>query len=106
MCEIGGTVTVLVTYQRTAKLGRSIRGVLTSRRELNEQQLSDPYQASWDLRKGTISPGDLRDLRSEYQGYLDALAEPLQPNQLALLGLVAYIDGALFGLAAAVVAAA
>ena len=95
-----------MTYKRTAKLGVSIRGVITSRRELDEQRRSDPYQADWDTRKGTISPVDLRDSMSEYQGYLDALAEPLQPNPLALLGLVAYIAGAVFGLAAAVCAAA
>jgi hypothetical protein len=104
LCEIAGTVTVLMTYQRTAKLGLSIRGVITSRRELDEQRRSDPYQADWDKRKGTISPGDFRDSMSEYQGFLDALAEPLQPSPLARMGLIAYIAGALFGLAAAVVA--
>lgn len=60
-CEIAETVTVLTTYQRTARLGVSIRGVITSRRELDEQRRSDPYQADWDTRKGTISPVDLRD---------------------------------------------
>lgn len=106
LCEVAGTVTVLMTYQRTATLGVSIRGLITSRRNLDTQHRSDPYQADWDKRKGTISPGDLRDSMSEYQGYLDALAEPLQPNSLARMGLFAYIAGALFGLAAAVIAAA
>ena len=105
-CEIAGTITVLVTYQRTAKLGRSIRGVLTSRTELDEQQRSDPHQADWDTRRGAISPEEFRELKIEYQGYLDALAEPLQPNRCAMFGLIAYIVGAVFGLAAAVVASA
>ncbi|HUX05253.1 MAG TPA: hypothetical protein VMV53_10170 [Acidimicrobiales bacterium] len=106
LCEIAGTVTVLMTYRRTARLGVAIRNDIASLKALYEAQRSDTGQSEWDQKKVYVNPMEYRDSKIEQLEHLDALAEPLQPNWWTLFGLLAYIFGAVFGLAAAVVASA
>ena len=105
LCEIAGTVTVLITYRRTARLGVAIRNDIASLMALYEAQRSDTGQSEWDRKKVYVNPMEYRDSKIEQLEHLDSLAEPLQPNWWTSFGLLAYIAGAVFGLAAAVVAA-
>ena len=106
LCEVTGTVTVLITYKRTSRLGAAIRNDLVSLISVNVAQRSDTYQSEWDHKKGFVNPMEYRDSKIEQLEHLAALAEPLQPNWWTSLGLLAYITGAAFGLAAAVIASA
>ena len=94
-----------MTYRRTARLGVAIRNDIASLKALYEAQRSDTGQSEWDQKKVYVNPMEYRDSKIEQLEHLDALAEPLQPNWWTSFGLLAYIAGAVFGLAAAVVAA-
>jgi len=105
LCELFGTVTVFLTYRRSANLGKAINQKLGIE-EYASQFDSETKRHLADMMQRWADPGDVRRVKEFSTDSIKLLSESLEPKWWITLGLWAYIFGALLGLAAAIVAVA
>jgi len=102
--EIFGTVTVFLTYRRSANLGASIVGALASAEVSSESGLTDTEKLFLKVIPPPVERSDVQRIKDTSYESIKKLSKSLEPKWWITLGLWAYVLGAVLGLAAAIVA--
>ncbi len=102
--ELFGTWTVWNTYQKSVKVARLVLQTIAKQESEDVSDASTTWTRAMHGLTDTTNSDRLQKIKDQNREALYVIVEPLQVSRLATAGLIAYFTGAVFGLAAAVVA--
>ncbi len=101
VCECYGTATVWRSYKLTSQTAQRIYDVLEKQQSADDEEMSDLRSR---IGMKMVLPEEDHRRRTLLQTAILTSVSPLLPNRQSVYGLLAYIFGAIFGLAAALLA--
>lgn len=102
VCEIWGTITVWIAYNRSANVGDSIRREMRQAKIDELPRLMESKDDFVRMMARFADPSEVQVVREQNRKAVLTLSHPLRKSRSMTAGLAAYILGAIFGLGAVI----